>query len=139
MEPKIVLSASDKEGDAAILAALKAYNTERFGKSNWQELVISIRDDNDAVIGGLSGHTARGWLYTSLLFVPETMRGKGLGPKLLGLAEEEARKRGCTGAYIDTMSEDALRIYLSCGYEVFGRIEDFSGPNALTYLKKSIL
>ncbi|WP_320198469.1 GNAT family N-acetyltransferase [Agrobacterium sp. rho-13.3] len=137
MEPKIVVSdASDKDSEAAILEQLKAYNVTRFGKSNWQELIISIRDDQNAVIGGLVGHTARGWLYTSLLFIPETMRGKGLGPKLLALAEDEARKRGCKGAYIDTMSTDALSVYQKCGYTVFGQIEDFADTEPFTYLKK---
>ena len=139
MEPKIVLSASDKESEAAILAELKAYNTARFGASNWQELTISIRDDDGKVIGGLVGHTARGWLYTSLLFIPEEMRGKGLGPKLLALAEEEALKRGCKGAYIDTMNVDALSVYQACGYSIFGQIEDFGESGALTYLKKILI
>ncbi|MBN7805923.1 GNAT family N-acetyltransferase [Agrobacterium rosae] len=138
MEPRFVISDSDKESEAAILAGLKAYNTERFGPSDWRGLVISLRDDDDNIIGGLSGHTARGWLYTSLLFIPEEMRGKALGPKLLDLAEKEALKRGCRGAYIDTMSTDALRLYQKCGYTIFGQIEDFGNANTLTYLKKSL-
>lgn len=139
MEPHIAISDSDKESEAAILAGLKAYNTERFGPSDWRGLVISLRDDDDNIVGGLSGHTARGWLYTSLLIIPEEMRGKGLGPKLLNLAEKEALKRGCRGAYIDTMNTDALRLYQKCGYVVFGQIEEFGNANTLTYLKKSLL
>ena len=138
MEPHIAISDSDQESEAAILAGLKAYNAERFGPSDWRGLVISLRDDDDNIIGGLSGHTARGWLYTSLLFIPEEMRGKGLGPKLLDLAEKEALKRGCRGAYIDTMNTDALRLYQKCGYVVFGQIEDFGNANTMTYLKKSL-
>lgn len=88
------------------------------------------------MIGGLSGHTARGWLYTALLFIPEDLRGQGLGPKLLQMAEDEARKRGCTGAYIDTMSVDALTLYQRCGYKIFGQIAEFGPDYAMTYLKK---
>lgn len=140
MDPKITISeGADKESEAAILSALKAYNVERFGPSDWRELVIALRNDEGAVIGGLSGHTARGWLYTSLLFIPEEMRGRGLGPKMLAMAEDEARKRGCRGAYIDTMNPDALAVYKGCGYEVFGQIDDFGTAEALTYLKKQLI
>ena len=139
MEPQLTISdGPDKDSEAAILSALKAYNVERFGPSDWRELVIALRNDEGSVIGGLSGHTARGWLYTSLLFIPEEMRGQGLGPKLLAIAEDEARKRGCKGAYIDTMSPDALAIYKACGYEIFGQIEGFTETTALTYLKKPL-
>ncbi|MBD8686808.1 MULTISPECIES: GNAT family N-acetyltransferase [unclassified Rhizobium] len=138
-EPQITISdGPDKESEAAILSALKAYNVERFGPSDWRELVISLRNAEGIVTGGLSGHTARGWLYTSLLFIPEEMRGQGLGPKLLAMAEDEARKRGCRGAYIDTMNPDALAIYQACGYEIFGQIEGFTETTALTYLKKPL-
>ena len=137
MEPQIIISdGPDKDSETAILAALKSYNVERFGPSDWRELVIALRNDEGSVIGGLSGHTARGWLYTSLLFIPEDMRGQGLGPRLLVMAEDEARKRGCKGAYIDTMNPDALAIYQACGYEIFGQIEGFTDTSSMTYLKK---
>lgn len=139
MEPQITISdGPDKDSEAAILAALKAYNVDRFGPSDWRSLVISLRNADGTVTGGLSGHTARGWLYTSLLFIPEEMRGQGLGPKLLMLAEDEARKRGCKGAYIDTMNPDALAIYQACGYEIFGQIEGYTDTTSLTYLKKRL-
>lgn len=139
MQPTISISqTADKDSEAAIFAALKSYNIDRFGPSEWQELVISLRDDDGNVIGGLCGHTARGWLYTQLLFVPETLRGQGLGPKLLAMAEDEAIKRGCVGAFIDTMNPDAVPVYQKCGYEIFGRIENF-GESSLTYLKKSFV
>ncbi|MGP4690413.1 GNAT family N-acetyltransferase [Agrobacterium cavarae] len=120
---------ADESATAAILAGLKDYNLHRFGPADWKELVIALKDGDGKVTGGLSGHTA-------LLFIPEDLRGQGLGPKLLQMAEDEARKRGCTGAYIDTMSADALTLYQRCGYEILGQIAEF-GPNyAMTYLKK---
>ncbi|MEH3109361.1 MAG: GNAT family N-acetyltransferase [Agrobacterium cavarae] len=127
---------ADESATAAILAGLKDYNLHRFGPADWKELVIALKDEDGKVIGGLSGHTARGWLYTALLFIPEDLRGQGLGPKLLQMAEDEARKRGCTGVYIDTMSADALTLYQKCGYEIFGQIAEFGPDYAMTYLKK---
>ena len=133
-----VLQEADDGAKKAILDALKGYNLERFGPADWKDLVIPLKDDHGTVIGGLSGHTARGWLYTALLFIPDTLRGQGLGPKLLGMAEGEARRRGCTGAYIDTMNPDALALYQRCGYTIFGQIDDYGDGLTLTYLKKNL-
>lgn len=134
-----IIDGVDEDAKSAILQALKNYNIDRFGPADWQELTIPLRDTDGKVIGGLSGHTARGWLYIALLFIPEHLRGQRLGSKLLGMAEEEARKRGCIGAFIDTMNPDALAIYQKCGYEVFGKFDDFNGTASLTYLKKSFV
>ncbi len=134
-----IIDGADEDAKSAILQALKTYNIDRFGPAEWQDLTIALRDPDGHVIGGLSGHTARSWLYTALLFIPEHLRGQRLGPKLLGMAEEQARKRGCIGAFIDTMNPDALAIYQKCGYEVFGKLDKFNGTATLTYLKKSLV
>ncbi|NTJ42983.1 GNAT family N-acetyltransferase [Agrobacterium larrymoorei] len=128
---------ADDEAKATILGALKNYNVNRFGSAEWKDIVISLKNEDGNVIGGLAGQTARSWLYTALLFIPEELRGHGLGPKLLGMAEDEARQRGCKGAYIDTMSPEALSLYQRCGYTIFGQIEDFGDGITMTYLKKN--
>ncbi|WHA41960.1 GNAT family N-acetyltransferase [Agrobacterium larrymoorei] len=129
---------ANDDAKAAILSALKSYNINRFGPAEWKDLIIALKDDDGTVIGGLAGQTAKGWLYTRLLFIPEELRGQGLGPKLLNMAEDEARQRGCKGAYIDTMNPDALALYKRCGYTIFGQIEDYGDGIAMTYLKKSL-
>ncbi len=133
-----VSDGANDDAKAVIFGALKTYNINRFGPADWKDLIIALRDEDGIVIGGLAGQTARGWLYTALLFVPEDLRGQGLGPKLLGMAEDEARKRGCKGAYIDTMNPDALALYQKCGYAIFGQIDDYGDGIALTYLKKAL-
>ncbi len=130
---------ADESATAAILAGLKDYNLPSLRPCRLERAGHRAERRRRQVIGGLSGHTARGWLYTALLFIPEDLRGQGLGPKLLQMAEDEARKRGCTGAYIDTMSADALTLYQRCGYEVFGQIAEFGPDYAMTYLKKSLV
>ncbi len=130
---------ANEDAKAAILGALKSYNINRFGPAEWKDLIIALKDADGNVIGGLAGYTARRWLYTALLFIPEDLRGKGLGPKLLGMAEDEARKRGCKGAYIDTMNPEALLLYQRCGYTIFGQIEDYGDGIAMTYLKKLLI
>ncbi|AQS61136.1 Acetyltransferase [Rhizobium rhizogenes] len=132
----VLSDVADAEAEKAIRDPLVAYNIARFGESDKRELNITIRDDENAVTGGLVGYTGRGWLYVQLLFVPETMRGKGTAAKLLAMAEEEARKRGCTGAYIDTMNPDALRTYERYGFTRIGSLGPLSSGQSITWLEK---
>jgi len=122
--------------ETAILERLKAYNLDRFGESGRRDLCIPLHDGDGEVIGGLVGYTGRGWLYTAMLFVPETLRGQGLAARMLDMAETEARRRGCIGAYIDTMNPDALRLYLNQGYREIGRLEGLAGGHGVTWLEK---
>ena len=132
----VLSDVADAEVEKAIRDPLVAYNLARFGESDKRELNITIRDDDNTVTGGLVGYTARGWLYVQLLFIPETMRGQGIGPKLLAMAEEEARKRGCMGAYIDTMNPDALRTYERFGFTKIGSLAPLSTGQSITWLEK---
>jgi GNAT superfamily N-acetyltransferase len=64
-------------------------------------------DENPAIgsgpVGGLTGRTSRGVLFIDLFFLPDDLRGYGLGRRLLQLAEEEARQRGCISAVLSTL------------------------------------
>ncbi len=74
----------------AIGDGLVAFNAADVGPSEKQAIAILIRDDGGAVLGGLYGYTAWGWLFTQWLFVPEKMRGQGVAGRLLDTAEKEA-------------------------------------------------
>ncbi|WP_137130345.1 GNAT family N-acetyltransferase [Rhizobium sp. FY34] len=124
------------EDEKAVEDRLVAYNVATFGKSDRKSLSILLRDEAGDVEGGLIGHTARGWLYVRLLFIPEHQRGQGLAPKLLALAEDEAKARGCIGAYLDTMNPQALNTYLRCGYAVNGSHGPMTGDLSITWLSK---
>lgn len=120
-----------------IAAGLGAFNTERGGAGDWRRLAVLIRQD-DIVTGGLWGATSYGWLFTELLFVPEALRGRGLGAEILGAAEAEARRRGCSGAWLDTFEFQARGFYERLGYQLFGRIDGYPpGGGARFFLKKA--
>ncbi|MBX4925154.1 GNAT family N-acetyltransferase [Rhizobium binae] len=123
---------------AAITDALSAFNTGDVGPADRRPLAILIRDTDGNVTGGLSGFTAWGWLFIQMLYIPETLRGTGLAGKLLAKAEDEARARGCRGAWIDTFSPQALSAYLRQDYEVFGELEDFPKGRTRSFLRKKL-
>jgi GNAT superfamily N-acetyltransferase len=133
------LALSDTVPEAArdtILAGIKAHNDTLLGPTDRKDVFIPITADEGSVDGGLVGYTGRGWLYVELLFVPERLRGQGMAARLLALAEDEAKARGCIGAYIDTINPVACRVYERAGYSVFGRIEDFTRGHDICWLIK---
>lgn len=89
---------------AAIAGPLIAFNQAKTGRSDHRPLIIAINDAEGRVIGGLWGRTVYDWLFVELLFVPEALRGRGVGSKLMKRAEEEALTRGCHSAWLDTSS-----------------------------------
>ncbi|NEI71459.1 GNAT family N-acetyltransferase [Rhizobium lusitanum] len=123
---------------AAISEGLTAFNVVDVGPSGRQPLAVLIRDDAGKTIGGISGYTAWGWLFTQWLFVPETLRGQGMAGKLLDAAEQEASARGCFGAWIDTFNPQALKAYQRQGYAIFGELPDFPAGRSRFFLQKKL-
>ncbi|MFC5445599.1 GNAT family N-acetyltransferase [Rhizobium halophytocola] len=121
---------------ADILDRLKAYNNALLGPTDRRELFIPLRNDAGEIDGGLIGYTGRGWLSIEMVYVPERLRGQGMAGRLLQTAEDEARRRGCRGAVIDTINPVARRAYEAQGFSVFGRIDGFTGDFDLTWLIK---
>lgn len=114
---------------------ISAVNEVRLGKNERRPLAIMIQE-NGMLIGGLYGRTSWRRLTVELLFVPEKLRGQGMGAKLLAQAEAEAKKRGCIGAWLETFSPDARRFYERNGYRVFGEIADYPPGNTRYFLTK---
>ena len=123
---------------AVILDGLTAFNEGEVGAAERQTLAVLIRDPERKGIGGLSGYTSWGWLFTQLLFIPQSLRGNGMAGRLLRTAEEEARRRGCHGAWIDTFNPVALEAYKRQGYETFGELPGFVSGRTRTFLKKAL-
>lgn len=133
-----VTNAPSESDLAAISEGLTAFNAGDIGPSKRQSLAVLIRDEDGKTIGGISGYTAWGWLFTAWLFVPETLRGQGMAGKLLEAAETEAVARGCFGAWIDTFNPQALRTYQRQGYAIFGELPDFPVGRSRFFLQKKL-
>lgn len=139
MLPEIELTDAPQDPDIDIInSGLSAFNAGLIGKPDRRPLALLLRDSDGQVIGGLSAVTARGWLIIDMLFVPDALRGQGLATKLLGMAEDEARRRGCIGAWLDTVNPDAQSLYQKHGYAPFGQLPDFPAGHSLTFMQKRL-
>ena len=117
---------------------LAAFNEADVGPADRKALAVVVRDSSGSIAAGISGYTAWGWLYVQWLWVAEARRGEGLAGRMLAVAEEEARTRGCHAAYIDTFSSVALKTYQRVGYVPFGALDDFPRGRVRTFLQKQL-
>jgi GNAT superfamily N-acetyltransferase len=111
------------QAEAVITGGLAAYNKGKFGRVDTRTLDILVHDDNSGkIIGGLLGRSSLGLFFLDLFYLPEEFRGAGLGSRIIRLAEEEARRRGCTAAFVYTVTFQAPEFYERHGYRRFGEI-----------------
>lgn len=123
-DPVLAVAAPrDPRAEAAIGAGLAAYNADRFRPGDTATLDVVVRDEESGEpVGGLLGHTSFGLFFLDLFYLPESLRGRGLGGRIIALAENEARRRGCTAAFVTTVTFQAPDFYERCGYRRFGEI-----------------
>lgn len=116
------------ETRAAILDGLIAYNGQktenRFGSP--RTIALALKDPETGLsVGGLTARVSYSRMFIELLFIPEHLRGQGLGEKLMGQAERVARDLGCIGVWLDTFSFQAPGFYEKLGYAEFGTLSDY--------------
>src|SRR5262245_34317850 len=120
--------------DAAVIGdGLLAYYVEKAGHYDFRPLAVFVRDPQTGkVVGGLHGRSEFGMVYVAWFFLPEHLRGAGIGSRALAMAEEEGRRRGCTRITLTTLSIEAPGFYKKQGYNVAATI-DCEPPGLVRY------
>jgi GNAT superfamily N-acetyltransferase len=141
MESKYVvtLEAKPLPGDMSVVVkGLTEFNRQQTGGAVPNYLLVTVRDDQGTVVGGLVGATYLGWLQIQAVWLPDALRGRDYGTELMAIAEQEAVRRGCPRVYLETLSFQALPFYEKRGYTVFSRLPDFPVGGARYALTKSL-
>jgi GNAT superfamily N-acetyltransferase len=120
--PILTLSGGrDPQAEAVITGGLAEFNKAVFGRVDSQSLDILVRDAGTGdIVGGLLGHSSLGLFFLDLFYLPEHLRSAGIGSRIITLAEDEARRRGCTAAFVYTVTFQGF--YERHGYRRFGEI-----------------
>ena len=128
------------DGDLGMLeACLESASAASGFPRDARRLGVFLRTPEGRMAGGLFGVTLWNWLFIKHLWVHEALRGKGAGSRLVSAAENEARRRGCAHAAVDTFSFQAPGFYQRLGYRVAGRLEDCPPGETRYYLEKRVL
>ena len=134
---EIVLKLDPDEADEAVVVdGLRAFNKASGGPTGYQPIAVLLKDDSGAVVGGLTGRALYDWLYIELLHIPQTLRGQGMGSRLMQRADDFARQRGLAGVWVDTFEFQARGFYEKLGYIVFGTLEDHPRGGRRYFLQK---
>ncbi|WP_434471459.1 GNAT family N-acetyltransferase [Aeromonas veronii] len=113
-------------------------NREFVGEQIRRPLAIFYQDEQMRRAGGCSGHTYGNWLYIEYLWVASSLRGGGVGGRLLAAMEQAARERGCCFSQLDTFSFQAKPFYQARGYSVVMTLEKCPVFHQRYYLTKTL-
>lgn len=98
------------------------------------KLCFTTRDENERIVGGISGVIFWHHLQIESLWVDETNRGKGYGSGLLKTMEESAIECKCSHIQLDTFSFQAPEFYRKHGYEIAGVIKEHPIQESSQYI-----
>jgi ribosomal protein S18 acetylase RimI-like enzyme len=104
------------------------FQASRFG--------FRLLDKAQRMVGGLSCVESWGWMFVDAVWVDAGHRGTGGGRMLMRAAETHAVAIGCHSVWLDTFQ--ARGFYERLGYEVFGQLEDYPGPQTRWFLRKHV-
>lgn len=139
-----VSEAGDPAHREAILKPLAAYNRIMTGRMDaGVNLVLILRDELGAVIGGMAGSGFYDWFKLELAYVPEAMRGQGRGAAMLARIEHAAAARGWHGLWlhshgVHSHEAQAPGFYQLRGYRVVGTLPDRPPGHADLFLAKRL-
>jgi GNAT superfamily N-acetyltransferase len=115
------------------------YTETHIGVEDRREVVFFLRDSDGLIVGGVKGSYGKyGWLWVDSLWVSNQIRGRGFGAQLLTHIERKAIEDGCTNAYLNSFSFQAVEFYKKQGYQVFGELKDFPPGYSVCCLKKDL-
>ena len=140
MEPGYELTDSPPpDAFEKLWAPLLKFNEQAVGNERARTLAVLLKEPSTGeMIGGLWARSLWGSLYIDIMFVPEALRGKGLGTSLLRQAEQEAIRRGCRDMWMDTYAFQARTFYEKLGFVVFGTLDGPTPVFPRFFLKKTL-
>jgi GNAT superfamily N-acetyltransferase len=124
MDPLITVSDTpEPEAERVIGDGLHGFNDAIVGYADRRPLNVVVRDpETAAILGGIHGRTSLGLLFVDQVFLPEGVRRRNIGTRMMRAAEDEARRRGCKSGVLLTISFQAPGFYRRLGWRVFGEI-----------------
>ena len=87
--------------------------------TNYQNFAYAVKDDSDNIVGGIHGHRLFREVYVAELCMDESIRGQGIGRKLIETVEREICNDKCDYIVLTTNAfQKAIKFYEKCGFEV---------------------
>src|SRR5712692_6616630 len=101
-------------------------------------LAIFVRDEGERIVAEICGNTWGGCCEIRQFWVEESRRKQGLGTRLLGAAEQEARRRGCRQIVLTTFTFQAPAFYAKRGFKALDTVDDYPRGHQSLLLRKHL-
>jgi GNAT superfamily N-acetyltransferase len=139
--PELILTDAPTRAEVALISDhLDQFNTDVTDIEDRKPLAVLVKDpETGEVLGGLTGRTSLGLMFVDLFHLPASLRGNGLGSRILRMAEEEAKRRGCKAAVLYTISFQAPDFYRRHGWDVFGEIPCDPPCTSRIFMRKQLI
>lgn len=86
---------------------------------------IMVVDKDGQWQGGITAEIYWNWLELSDFWLPDTLRGQGLGSSILEQVENIGREHGASKVLLTTFEFQGRTFYERHGYKVVGLVEDY--------------
>jgi GNAT superfamily N-acetyltransferase len=137
--PELAISTEPAPDDVQYLEdRLYEFNSAETGITDGEWLAIFVRDEDHRIVAGICGNTWGGCAEIRQFWVEEGRRKQGLGTRLLGAAEREARRRGCRQVLLMTFSFQAPTFYANRGFEVVAVVDEHPDGHKNLLLRKRL-
>lgn len=136
MQVRLENTESQKAQDIGNL--IRSYNRSNRETAESEPLNLYVEDDSGQLMAGLVAETFGNWLEIEYLFVKEELRGQGIGSQLLQQSENEAKKRNCRFAFVNTYQFQAPSFYQKHGYQEVFTLKDYPYTGQRHYYQKDL-
>lgn len=124
---------------SCIAEGLDRFNDQQIGYGDRLPLAVVVKDpDSGEVLGGITGRSSLWLLFLDLFYLPEALRGAGLGSELLRRFEQEGRRRGCLSAVLYTISFQAPDFYQRHGWQRMGEVPCLPPGTSRIFMSKTL-
>jgi GNAT superfamily N-acetyltransferase len=141
----VISENTEKEFGEFLLSQIRSYNNDTSAHHRAARkpgaitpLSLILKDEAANEIVGLAASTYWGWLEIDDFYLPQELRGNGMGTTLLQTAERIAIQRGCRGSFLTTFDFQARTFYEKQGYYVVGKLEDYPPCSAYYWMRKDL-
>jgi ribosomal protein S18 acetylase RimI-like enzyme len=117
---------------------LYEFNRAATGITDGRGLGVFLRDEEQRIVAAAAGHTWGGACELRQVWVAESLRGRGVGRRLLAEAEAEAVRRGCDQLVLTTHSFQARGFYEKLGFTVVSEVPDYPRGHSQLVLAKPL-
>lgn len=123
---------------SCIAEGLDRFNDQQIGYGDRLPLAVVVKDPDSGDVLGITGRSSLGLLFLDLFYLPEALRGTGLGSELLRRFEQEGRRRGCLSAVLYTISFQAPEFYQRHGWQRMGEVPCLPPGTSRIFMSKTL-